>query len=142
MNEQEQPIWQVLEAYKASVKAKDVEAFVSLYEQDVVIFDTWSEWSYQGVEAWRQMVVDWFGSLGSELVIVEANDSQLIADNNLAVIHASVSFKAVSAEGNELRSIQNRFTWVLQNKNGHWKICHEHSSLPIDFETFKGIFKG
>lgn len=142
MDEHEQPIWQVLDAYKAAVKAKDVEAFVSLYDQDVIIFDTWSEWSYQGVEAWRQMVVDWFGSLGSELVIVEANDVQLNAENNLATIHAFFSFKAVSTEGKELRSMQNRSTWVLQNKNGNWKISHEHSSLPVDFETFKGIFKG
>lgn len=141
MNELEKPILQVLDAYKAAVNAKDVETFVSLYDQDVVVFDMWGEWSYKGVEAWRKMVVDWFGSLGSERVIVEANDVQVIAENNIAIIHAFVAFKGVSAEGEELRTMQNRFTWILQNRKGAWKIIHEHTSAPVDFETSKVILQ-
>jgi ketosteroid isomerase-like protein len=54
MNEPEKPIIQVLDSYKAAVKAKDVDAFVALYDQDVRVFDLWGVWSYQGVEAWRE----------------------------------------------------------------------------------------
>lgn len=141
MDEHEQAVLQVVEAYKAAVNAKDVDKFVSLYAQDVVVFDMWGEWSYKGTEAWRKMAADWFGSLGSERVIVEANDVRVIAENNIAIIHAFVTFKGVSAEGKELRAMQNRFTWVLQNREGAWKILHEHSSAPVDFETSKVILK-
>ena len=141
MNEHEQPILQVLDTYKAAVNKKDVDTFVALYDQDVVVFDMWGEWSYKGVEAWRRMVVDWFGSLGSERVIVEANDVQVIAKNNIALIHAFVTFNGISAEGEKLRAMQNRFTWILQNREGTWKILHEHSSAPVDLETSKVILQ-
>lgn len=43
MNEPEKPVIQVLDAYKAAVAAKDVDAFVALYDQDVRVFDLWLE---------------------------------------------------------------------------------------------------
>jgi ketosteroid isomerase-like protein len=33
-------ITKVLEAYQAAVLAKDVDAFIGLYDEDVLIFDT------------------------------------------------------------------------------------------------------
>ncbi len=141
MNELEQPILQVLDTYKTAVNAKDVNTFVSLYDQDVVVFDMWGEWSYKGVDAWRRMVTDWFGSLGSESVVVEMDNAQVIAESSIAIVHAFVTFKGISAEGKELRAMQNRFTWVLKNRDGVWKILHEHSSAPIDLETSKAILK-
>lgn len=141
MNEHERPILQILDAYKAAVNKKDVDAFVALYDQDIVVFDMWGEWSYKGGEAWRRMVGDWFGSIGSDRVVVEANDVQVTVESNIASIHAFVTFKGVSADGEELRAMQNRFTWILQNREGEWKILHEHSSAPIDFETSKVILQ-
>ena len=70
-------ITQVLDAYKTAVYAKDVDAFVALYDRDVRIFDMWGRWSYDGAEAWRKMVTDWFGSLGTERVGVEFADVQI-----------------------------------------------------------------
>ena len=135
------PISQVLDSYKAAVKAKDVDAFVALYDQQVCVFDMWGEWSYKGIEAWRRMVTDWFGSLGTDRVVVDFNDVQTILGNDIAVAHALVIYKGVSAGGDELRSMQNRLTWALKHRDGVWKILHEHSSAPIDFETLKVILK-
>lgn len=132
---------QVLDAYKAAVNAKDVDAFVSLYAPEITAFDMWGVWSYNGSEAWRKMVIEWFGSLGTERVVVETDDVHVMADNNVAVIHAFVTFKGISDTGQELRAMQNRFTWGLKNIAGAWKIVHEHSSAPIDFETSKVILK-
>lgn len=41
----------VIEGYAAAVRAKDVDAFVSLYAKDVRVFDMWGRWSYDGVDA-------------------------------------------------------------------------------------------
>ncbi|MER2514034.1 MAG: SgcJ/EcaC family oxidoreductase [Nitrosomonas ureae] len=141
MNDHEKVILQVLEAYKTAVNAKDVDTFVLLYDQDVTVFDMWGEWSYKGVEAWRRMVIDWFGSLGNERVVVELNSTEVITEHSIAIVHAFVTFKGISAEGEALRAMQNRFTWVLKNREGIWKILHEHSSAPIDFETSKVILQ-
>ena len=140
MNE-EQPVTQILEAYKAAVFAKDVDAFVALYDQDVRIFDMWGRWSYDGSEAWREMVTDWFGSLGTERVEVEFDDVQTTSTRDVVVAHAFVTYRGLSAEGEALRALQNRVTVVLRQKGGAWKIVHEHSSAPADFETSKVILK-
>ena len=141
MSELEKPVLQILDAYKAAVYAKDVDAFVALYDQDVCVFDMWGEWSYSGVEAWRGMVANWFGSLGSERVAVDFAEVQPIMVQEVAVIHAFVTYKGLSAEGEELRAMQNRLTLALEHKNGIWKIVHEHSSAPIDFETLKVVLE-
>ena len=141
MNELEQPVLQVLDAYKAAVFAKDVAALVGLYDQDVCVFDLWGEWSYDGVEAWRKMVTVWFGSLGTERVAVNMERVQTILAHDVAVAYAFVTYKGVSAEGKELRAMQNRLTWVFKQKGDAWKIVHEHTSAPVDVETSKVILQ-
>ena len=141
MDEHEKTILQLSDTYKAAVNAKDVDTFVSLYDQDVVVSDMWGEWSYTGVEAWRRIVTDWFGLLASERVVVEFTNAQVITEQSIAVVHTFVTFKGISAAGEALRAMQNRFTWVLKNSGGVWKILHEHSSAPVDFETSNVILQ-
>lgn len=141
MNEVEQSILQVLDAYKSTVFSKDVDAFVALYDPDVRVFDMWGEWSYSGVEAWHGMVRNWFGSLGSERVVVAFDDVQVVTTHEIAIASAFITYKGVSAQNEALRAMQNRITMVLKHSGGTWKIVHEHSSAPVDFETAKVIFK-
>ena len=58
----EPEVEEMLNAYAAAVRTKDVDAFVGLYADDVRNFDLWAEWSYDGKEALRGMVAEWFGS--------------------------------------------------------------------------------
>jgi uncharacterized protein (TIGR02246 family) len=131
------PARQVLDAYRAAVLAKDVDALVALYDPDVRIFDMWGEWSYDDAAAWRKNVEGWFGSLGSETVGVDFDDVRTIASGDLVVAQAFVTYRGLSAEGKELRAMQNRLTVTLAKKDGAWRIVHEHSSSPADLETGK-----
>ena len=137
MHVSEQPILAVLDAYKAAVFAKNVDAFVGLYDQDVQVFDLWGEWLYDGVDAWRGMVSGWFGSLGDEQVVVEMQTIHTTVTQDMALAHAFISYSGVSAQGERLRTMQNRITMVLRRSGDAWKIVHEHSSAPVDFETSK-----
>ena len=131
-------IEQLLEEYAESVRAKDVDRFVALYDDAVRVFDMWGRWSYDGVAAWREMTVEWFGSLGSEQVAVEFDAVQTVVGADVAVADAFVTFRGLSAEGDELRATHNRLTWALRKQpDGTWKVVHEHSSAPADFETGK-----
>lgn len=141
MNEAENPVTQVLNAYKAAVLAKDVDAFAALYDHDVRVFDLWGRWSYAGVEAWRGVATEWFGSLGAATVIVDVDDVQTLVTSEVAVVHALISYRNVSASGEEARAMLNRLTWVLRHKDGAWKIVHEHTSAPVDVETSKVILQ-
>lgn len=161
----------LLETYKNAVFQKDVEAFVSIFHEQVRIFDMW-EWVYNGVDSWREIVKSWFGSLGTERVVVTFDDVQIHAGDEMAVASAFVRFAAVSEKGEELRYLQNRMSWVVRKISekrasegnvarfpersndgpsdnvpvarsgpGVWKIIHEHTSGPVDGGTMKVLLQ-
>jgi uncharacterized protein (TIGR02246 family) len=130
-----QAIEAVLRSYKAAVYAKDVEAFVALYDKDVQIFDAWGPWSYRGIDEWRASVQGWFESLGSDKVVVDVDDLQVHGNDGIAAAHAILTFTAVSPEGVTLRALNNRVTLILTSAGGPWRIVHEHTSAPADFGT-------
>jgi len=126
----------MLDAYADAVRAKDVDAFVGLYTDDVRNFDLWSEWSYDGKDALRAMVAEWFGSLpDDEVVSVKFDDVRTQSGTDVAAVSAFTTFAAESPDGTELRSMNNRLTWILcKDAHGAWKIAHEHTSAPAGDE--------
>ena len=127
----------LLDAYRDAVHAKDVDAFVAIFADDVRVFDMWGAWSHDGIDAWREMAEAWFGSLGDERVRVEFDDVQTTVGEDVAVLSAFVTFAGLSADGNELRSMNNRLTWGLRKTAGTWKVVHEHTSAPVEMATGK-----
>ena len=127
---------EMLTAYAAAVRTKDVDAFVGLYADDVRNFDLWQEWTYDGKDALRATVRQWFGSLpDDEVVAVEFDDVRTQAGADVAAVSAFTTFAALSPDGTELRSMNNRLTWVLRKEpGGAWKIVHEHTSAPVGDE--------
>ena len=128
----------ILDRYRTAVYAKDVDAFIELYDEDARVFDLWGRWLYSGSAEWRKPAAEWFGSLGTERSSPEFHDVQIAIGDGVAAVHAFITYKGLSADGKELRSMDNRITWVLRkNHAGAWKIIHEHTSAPADFETGK-----
>ena len=127
---------QLLNAYADAARAKDVDAFVGLYSDDVRTFDLWEQWTYDGKDALRAMVAEWFGSLpADEEVAIRFDDVRTQAGSDVAAVSAFTTFAAVSPDGTELRSMNNRLTWVLQKEaDDSWKIIHEHTSAPAGDE--------
>ena len=126
---------EMLDNYAAAVRAKDVDAFVGLYADDVRTFDLWSVWSYDGKDALRRMVEEWFGSLGTDIVAVEWDEVRAQDGEDVAALSAFLTYRGLSAEGEELRSMNNRLTWVLRKEgDGSWQIAHEHTSGPAGEE--------
>ena len=129
----------LFETYKNAVFQKDVEAFASVFDEKVRVFDMWQQWSLSGLAAWREMAKGWFASLGTDRDVVTFDDIQVEAADEMATATAFVRFAAVSEKGEELRYLENRLTWVARKKDGAWKIIHQHTSGPIDFPTMKVI---
>ena len=88
---------EMLEAYAAAVRANDVEAFLGLYADDVRNFDLWNEWSYDGKDALRGMVEEWFGSLDDdEQVAVVFDDVRSHEDGDVGALSAFATYAAVA----------------------------------------------
>ena len=139
MSDAEKEAQRVIGSYAAAVLARDVDAFMRLYHPAVRVFDAWGVWLYEGAPAWRIAVEGWFASLGSERVKVSFSEVQSAADHTVAVVSAIVTYAAESAQGDPLRSMQNRITWVLRESGHVFRIAHEHTSAPVGFEDSKAI---
>jgi len=131
MNDPNRRIRQVVEAYRSAIWEKNAEALIDLYAADVRVFDLWGAWSYQGAEAWRKAIDQWFDSMGAERVRVTMEGVRINAERPLGTVTAIVHYAGISAKGEELRAILNRLSWVLKPDEGGWKIVHEHTSAPI-----------
>ena len=139
MNDLEKSVVAVVDAYARAVLAKNVDAFMQLYDLNVRVFDTWGTWSYDGAGAWRNMIEGWLGSLGDGRVRVTVDDLRVIASEEVSTASGFFTYAEISADGQEMHSLQNRLTWVLRRKGDGWSIVHEHTSAPIDFEKGTAI---
>ena len=137
MSSANDPFTRVLHAYRDAVFAKDVDAFVRLYDANVHVFDMWGDWSLQGIAAWRRMAEGWFGSLNDERVRVTFDDVESFVDDAMICGYATVTYSALASDDTVLRSLSNRMTVVLQRRGDDWKVVHEHTSAPIEHETLK-----
>lgn len=125
--------------YKTAVFEKDLDTFISIFDNDILVYDMWQQWTYEGLAAWKDMAKGWFESLGPDRDVVTYEAEQIQHSGDMAVLTAIVKFTAVSDKGEPLRFLQNRLTWVARKIDGTWKIIHQHTSSPIDFETMKVI---
>ncbi|MDP4551927.1 nuclear transport factor 2 family protein [Alkalihalobacillus macyae] len=133
----------VLENYKSAVYEQDAEKFLSTYAADIHIYDCWGKWESRGISSWRQNVIEWFNGLSEEgdVLKVDFDDLTIEENTNVAFAHCAVTFVAYREKPEEkLREMTNRFTFGLRKVNESWLITHEHSSLPIDMKTGKGMF--
>jgi ketosteroid isomerase-like protein len=148
----------LLETYKDAIFQKKLETFVSLFDKDVRVFDMWGCWSYDGLAAWQEMVKGWFSSLGDLRDRVTFEEVAILQSGDLATVTAFARFAAISPQGEELRFLHSRLTLVVRRVSAvlagagpdtdpdnvgseGWKIIHQHSSVPIDGGTLKGILK-
>lgn len=139
MSELDKDIARILGVYESAVFKKDVEALMRLYDPEVRVFDAWGVRSYEGAEAWQRTVEGWFTSLGTERVKVSFADVQAFTGKDMASVSAIVTYAGVSAEGQPLRAMHNRISWVLRTTGHVPRIVHEHTSAPIGFEDSKAI---
>jgi ketosteroid isomerase-like protein len=141
MTDLDKTIDQIFDKYKAAVLAKDAVAFMRLYDPKVRVFDTWGVWSYEGAAAWQRVVEGWFTSLGSDRVRVSFDDVRCVGTTDFASVSAVGSYTGLSAQGEPLRAMQNRLSWVLKSSGHVLRIVHEHTSAPVGFEDMKAILQ-
>lgn len=133
----------VLDTYKSAIYEQDSNKFLSLYNSDIHIFDSWNTWESKGIAAWKENVAEWFNGLGKENILLQVHFNDVVIEEGAAAafVHCAVTFAAHDEDSGEtLREMTNRFTFGLKKISESWSIVHEHSSLPIDMDTGRGIF--
>lgn len=141
MSEIEAAVVRVIEGYEAAVAARDIDAFMRLYDPAARVFDAWGVWSYEGLPAWQVAVEGWFASHPNDRFTVAFEDVRSLSTPAFASVSAMVTYAVLSAQDEQLNSMQNRLTWVLKTSGHVPRIVHEHTSAPIGFEDQKAILQ-
>jgi len=128
------PIHAFLRDYAAAVYERDLTRFMDLYSADMQVFDSWDRWQHDR-RAWADMAAGWFKGIRDVRVRVTAKDIASWCDDQVAGGTATLEFAALDDSGKPLRATENRLTVVLRNENGRWRAVHQHTSVPVDFNS-------
>lgn len=141
MSDLNKSVERLIEQYKSAALARDVGAFMRLYDPRTRIFDAWGRWEYENLEKWQVAVEGWFGSSLDERFKVSFEDVQTSGSEEFALVTAIVTYASLSAQGEQIRSMQNRMTWALRMSSHVLRIVHEHTSAPIGFDDQKAVLQ-
>lgn len=128
----------VFDRYVEAVKASDADALLSLYADDVHVYDLMEPFERHGREAGREMMREWLGK-EEEKQSCTIEDLHVEQEGDLAVARASLLYEVTMPDGTH-HGMWNRGMWALRRIDGEWKIIMEHTSVPLGAEDMQPVF--
>lgn len=126
---EEAQIRQRLESWAKAVRAKNLDALMSHYAPDVVVFDIAPPLQYKGAAAYRENWGDWFPSFQGP-VGYEIRDLSLATGGDVAFCRSLNRITGTRTSG-EKTDVWVRATVGFRKIGGKWMIIHEHFSVPF-----------
>jgi uncharacterized protein (TIGR02246 family) len=128
----ETQVRKLIERWVESMRARDVDALVSLYAPDVVSFDLPPPLRNVGAEDYRTRYAEWFsswrGPIGSEI-----RELRICAGDDVAFSHCLNRISGKRTDG-EHTDVWVRATVCYRKIDGAWLVTHEHISVPFYME--------
>ena len=128
MQEDETAIRTIVEKWKEAVRARDYDALMSNYAEDVVVFDVPPPIQVKGRDAYRKRWEHWLGGFKGE-VGCEMREVEITVSGDLAYLHAltQISDRLAGGTGD---GPWVRATVCYAKADGRWLVTHEHVSIP------------
>lgn len=120
------------QSYQETAFEKDVPGMISLYHDDVVVFDMWDKGFILGLKEWSSTITDWLTSLKNEKVKVRFEMIDIYEGEHVGFANAIIQFQAIATDDSVQRSMKNRVSLGFVKIDGLWKVKHQHTSAPID----------
>jgi ketosteroid isomerase-like protein len=120
-----------------AICAKDIEAIMSHYAPNAIIFNVKPPFQTIGAAPWRQT---WVTSLAHfpDSFGIETRDPKVVASGDMALVHWLWHFTGM-VDDNAATQTWLRDTVVCKKDQGRWQIVHEHCSVPFNPETGKAV---
>ncbi len=129
---EETEIRQLMDDWMRAVRAKDVNGVISHYAPDILSFDLAPPLRYQGADALRKSLAEWFltfrGPVGHEI-----RDLSITAGDEVAFCHSLNRISGARTTGEDT-DVWVRGTVCFRRIGGQWMITHEHLSVPFEME--------
>jgi ketosteroid isomerase-like protein len=126
----EAEIRQLVDSRVRALHAKDVNAAMSPYAPDLLLFDLAPPLQYRGAAVNRKGLEEWFltfrGPVGYEI-----RNLSITGGDDVAFCHSLNRISGARTDGTET-DVWVRATVCLRKIDGNWTITHEHVSVPFE----------
>jgi len=128
-----------LDRWTKAFGAKDVDAIMALYTDDVIAYDVVPPLQYVGKAEYRTDYLQ-FLSQYADNVKVEVRDLHVGANGDLGYA-AGLELISGTLKGGKKSELWVRFTSLFRKSGGRWLDFHDHVSVPADIETGKAMLE-
>ena len=125
----EAEIRRVMESWAKAIRGKDVEALVTHYTPDVLVFDLAPPLQHAGKDVQRRNFEEWFASFRGP-VGFEMRDLEITSGDGVAFAHSLNRITGERTSGEDT-DVWVRATVCLRKIGGTWLVAHEHASVPF-----------
>ncbi|RTT19679.1 DUF4440 domain-containing protein [Pseudomonas aeruginosa] len=137
MSSEVSAIRQLIEDWRAAVRASDVPRIVSYYAEDIVAFDAILQLQFKGRDAyqkhWQACTEMCKGPMTFDIA-----ELQIHADQQVAFAHYLCHCGGTGPDGKP-HSSWMRVSAGYRKQGDGWKVIHEHFSAPFDMDG-KALF--
>jgi uncharacterized protein (TIGR02246 family) len=126
---EEARIRQLSDDWVAAVRSKDLNAVMNLYAPGILVFDLPGPLQYEGKDAYRQNMKEWFESF--KTIGYEIRSPTISASLDVAFAH-SLNHISGTRTNSEETDVWVRATIGYRKIDGKWRITHEHFSTPFE----------
>lgn len=134
----ETEIRSVIDKWHSAVLAKNVDAIMEYYDDDIVAFDAILKLQFKGKPAYKN---HW--KFCMEMcpgpTLFEIDQFSIFSEDNIAFAHWLTHCGGTNEKG-EFQGSWMRTTVGYRKINNKWLAVHEHFSSPFDLESGKVIF--
>ena len=127
----------MMESLRAAVSARDIEKVLVHYAPDVTTFDLVEPLMNRGRDAVKKRLQQWFSSF-RENIGYEQRGEELSIAGDVAFGHHFTHVHGTNVSGVAI-DMWFRETLGYRKTGGTWQIVHQHSSVPLDMTTMKGM---
>jgi uncharacterized protein (TIGR02246 family) len=117
-----------IDAVAQAIRVKDVNALMTHYTPDTIIFDLMPLQTL-GIDAYRGNFEAWFGSVEGPIEF-EIHDLRIATRDDVAFGHYTSGIRCRRKTGAQTE-YRVRVSVGLRKVGGDWLIVHEHVSLPF-----------
>lgn len=125
----ETEIRRLIDNWARAIRTKDINALMSNYTPDILVFDLAPPLQYSGIDAYRRNFEEWFPSFQGP-INCEIRDLSITPGADVAFSHSlnRISGKRTSGEETD---VWVRATVCYRKLDGKWRVAHEHVSVPF-----------
>jgi len=128
-----------LDRWTKAFTAKDVDAIMALYADDVTAYDVVPPLQYIGKAAYRADYQQFLSQYEDNLK-VEVRDLHVDATGDFGYA-AGLELISGTLKSGQKSAVWLRFTSLFRKSSGRWLDFHDHVSVPTDLESGKAMLE-